>query len=524
MRKFWILFLMLTASMDAVAKLNVTQIVTTEYVQSYLRQYADMPELGLANVGSDKIATQKYVSGAIDFINGGDADYASDGRSGVIATMSYLEHEAVAKVELCRVPWGGISYAVSEINYDIQWFESNNDISWDTVAYSDVLDIFVALGSRYDSTIEESIGYAAVSQDGIEWNVSELPELVTSGAVSWGHGKFVIVGYQYDGSTGRTLGRALVSEDGINWTPSNNFPDGRWVSVVYGKGLFVATQEWLDGVAYSTDGITWTVKSVEGLSGAEGLTYGNDTFVAVNGENKYYSSNGVDWTKLDDTVYDNFGAVAFGNKTFVTVGHGGTYGCNSMYSVDNGKSWTNVRLPRCAYWNSVTYGDGVFVAVAQNTSECPNGMCFADSDIAAYSTNDGKSWGIINMPVAKWQSVTYGNSKFVAVGKAKILVGTGIVLLDSNPWTVYGYYDSWNNSYTSPLVGGVASCENTTCYCTRQKLIKDGEYVDNVAQTPVEINRTFADQNACNMQCADACADNAVNNTDGVQKDILCGK
>ena len=59
-------------------------------------------------------------------------------------------------------------------------------------------------------------------------------------------------------------------------------------------------------------------------------------------------------------------------------------------------------MPSSAFWYSVTYGDGKFVAV------CGNG-------IPAYST-DGITWTETTMPSsAFWHSVVYGNSKFVTV-------------------------------------------------------------------------------------------------------------
>jgi len=39
----------------------------------------------------------------------------------------------------------------------------------------------------------------------------------------------------------------------------------------------------------------------------------------------------------------------------------------AAYSTD-GINWTAATLPSSAYWQSVTYGDGKFVAVTRNTS------------------------------------------------------------------------------------------------------------------------------------------------------------
>ena len=62
-----------------------------------------------------------------------------------------------------------------------------------------------------------------------------------------------------------------------------------------------------------------------------------------------------------------------------------------------------VTLPTSSSWQSVTYGDEKFVAITYG------------SNIAAYST-DGINWTRTTLPVsAKWESITYGDGKFVVV-------------------------------------------------------------------------------------------------------------
>ena len=63
----------------------------------------------------------------------------------------------------------------------------------------------------------------------------------------------------------------------------------------------------------------------------------------------------------------------------------------------------NVFLPVSAAWDSVTYGNGSFVAVAFGSAN-------------AASSSDGITWAQRTMPVStSWESVTYGNGSFVAV-------------------------------------------------------------------------------------------------------------
>ena len=71
----------------------------------------------------------------------------------------------------------------------------------------------------------------------------------------------------------------------------------------------------------------------------------------------------------------------------------------------NGIEWTQGNMPSSQNWQSVCYGNGKYVAVGNY-----------NSNIMAYST-DGISWTQGTMPSSQnWQSVCYGNGKYVAVG------------------------------------------------------------------------------------------------------------
>ena len=122
---------------------------------------------------------------------------------------------------------------------------------------------------------------------------------------------------------------------------------------------------------------------------------------------KATTSTTVDATLLADSwvgrlslpVSAYWESVTFGNGRFVAVAEDSDV---AAYS-DDGINWNQTTLPNSADWTSVTYGNGKFVAVALS------------SDIAAYS-DDGINWTQTTLPTsARWRSVTYGNGRFVAV-------------------------------------------------------------------------------------------------------------
>ena len=108
------------------------------------------------------------------------------------------------------------------------------------------------------------------------------------------------------------------------------------------------------------------------------------------------------WTQRVLPVSAYWQSVTYGDGVFVAVAYSSSIAATSP----DGITWTQRTLPTSASWSSVTYGNGVFVAVAQS------------STIAATSP-DGITWTQRVLPVsAYWQSVTYGNGVFVAVAQS----------------------------------------------------------------------------------------------------------
>ena len=104
-------------------------------------------------------------------------------------------------------------------------------------------------------------------------------------------------------------------------------------------------------------------------------------------------------------ISKHWNSVTYGNGKFVAVR---SYDSTAAAYSEDGLTWTATTIPSSANLYSVTYGNGKFVAVAYN------------STVAAYS-EDGITWTATTMPSsAYWYSVTYGNGKFVAVASGSI--------------------------------------------------------------------------------------------------------
>jgi hypothetical protein len=176
-------------------------------------------------------------------------------------------------------------------------------------------------------------GRIAHSADGVTWT-----RLVKTGLYNIADGQFSYTGNKLFAAWGDA--RLSYSADGgITWTSVEAF-SGRYLSgMAYGGGKFVAG--WsagggrgIHGMAYSTDGITWTAveDSTIGNPRILSIAYGGGKFVAGgNGGKMAYSEDGVTWTAVD-SAFDGTRVyrIAYGGGRFVAVGDNGKIAYSNM--------------------------------------------------------------------------------------------------------------------------------------------------------------------------------------------------
>jgi hypothetical protein len=189
------------------------------------------------------------------------------------------------------------------------------------------------------------------------------------------------------------------------------------------------------------------------------------------------------WAAFDDAVgsaTQETGSISFTltpGERFDSFGCLGMQGSSLIVDVEdpNANFFTDFvsrTLPSARFWSSVTYGGGVFIAVAVN------------SDLAATST-DGINWIQTTLPSAQpWRSVTYGNGLFVAVADGNVAATS----TDGINWTsrTLPSEQTWYSvTYGSGLFVAVAIGSNVaatatysgTFYTTTIPLIEDEEPV-----------------------------------------------
>ena len=260
--------------------------------------------------------------------NGGKMAYSSDGEiwisvaestfgtNGMIRDVAYGDGKFVAV---------GVQGKMAYSSDGINWIQVENNLFYgnriNTITWGN--DKFIAGGAQ---------GRMTYSNDGINnWmsveNNTFSDEVY---AIAWGNNKFIAGGDQ---------GKIAYSSNGIEWIPVENSTFGNFQdiqSIAHGDSVFVASSSY-GGMAYSSDGITWSrANSIFGghlSSGADGIAWGNNIFVAVGygvfdeieetGSRIAYSTNGITWTTVENTAFmrlSSINDVAYGNGKFVAVG------------------------------------------------------------------------------------------------------------------------------------------------------------------------------------------------------------
>ena len=131
---------------------------------------------------------------------------------------------------------------------------------------------------------------------------------------------------------------------------------------------------------------------------------------------------GIVWTSRTSAANNNWRSVTYGNGLFVAVAYSGSG--NRVMTSPDGSTWTSRTSAADNNWYGVTYGNGLFVAVA--TSGTGNRVM---------TSPDGSTWTSRTSAADNyWYGVTYGNGLFVAVAGS----GTGNRVMtspDGSTWT-----------------------------------------------------------------------------------------
>ena len=329
-----------------------------------------------------------------------------------LTTIAGLSQNKGTASTLGLIPSDVVGY-FSTSNFDL-WAYNLTNKSWGVTnavfnGAETELTVTTSVSANFSIGQDVHVIIESLSIDGIYTVIGSTDTTFTIGSVTPYRG--VAVG----------IDATMVSNDGKTWSPPNAV-NGEWYSVGFGNGTFVVAG--IRQIKYSTDGQNWytTVPPFESVGYS--VAYGNGTFICIADTPAVSNDNGKTWS-LPTYIFGEWYGIAYGNGIFVAVGYNQT-----MYSTDDGQTWSYPPLYTPGLWTSVEYnGTDTFVAVG--------------FDQTMFSTDDGQSWSLALFTPGQWTSVAYnGTDTFVAVGFDYTMFSTDDGQSWSLPLLIPGIWES----------------------------------------------------------------------------------
>lgn len=391
--------------------------------------------------------------------------------------------------------FNGTNYAALATSPNgITWTQRSTPVAgWTSIAFGNGTFVGVANGTT-----------GMYSTDGVTWTASTLPANQNWVDVTFGNGLFVAI------STSQTF---ASSTDGINWTSRTAASSGSWRRVHWTGTRFVVTGAYVSNTQVSTNGITWT--NGTGLDGNSGWDYQNGDFVngvifANSGSRariEYSTDEGVTWNFASTPSAQQYTSILWTGQQYVaicfttatnsligqpwswsTIGmplgaNGGMYYVNGRYvginhggstiwSSTNGLSWTTHFLPFSAGWNSISFGNGIYVLTIGDAS---NG---ATASSSIYTSPDLTTWTQRTVPNLAYKRSLFGAGRFVLPASNSTTSQSAVHSTDGINWSS----TNGQSSFSSVMAFG------------RGRFVALPQYANGTASTSTDgINWTVVD-------------------------------
>lgn len=260
---------------------------------------------------------------------------------------------------------------------------------------------------------------------------------------------------KYIGIDGSTIYHSVT---GQSWSAVSTTPLS-YPGIIYGGGTLVIYGGYYDlgDTHFSTDdGVTWSIVESTNANAPTSMAYGNGKFVGVGSYFAYtpatldyvYSSTGTNWTKgqlpaLPASPSSTWASMHFANNmffAFTTTPSG--LGVTQYATSTDGVSWVTRSFPFGAFWTSIAYGNGIYVAIPSQ------GSSYATS-------NNGSNWNVRSFNAAyspmSRSSITFADGVFVINSFGGQITSALEYSADGVNWSLY--YPPQDASFNSLFYG-----------------------------------------------------------------------
>jgi hypothetical protein len=355
------------------------------------------------------LATNSPFGGSIGGLTYGNGQFVAYNGAGSALTspdgISWSEH-LVPNANVQALAGGGGKFVAALQNPVGSVLVSDDTVNWtqiDTGAGQEIegviyTDHFVAVGEA---------GTIVSSADGNAWSPSIAANRIDYYGLAQRNSMVVAAGDK---------GTILTSTDGRNWT-TRSTPTTRNLHAAHSaNGLFVAGGR-AGALITSPTGVNWTSRNSGTTNYIERIHWANGRWVAVGEHGDFTTStDGVTWTAGNTGLpFTDHEGVIYGDGVWIAAG--GYFqnpatesrAVSTLYSSVDGLNWTHLPFDAGVRLRDITYGNGRFVAVAND-------------GLIAVSTN-GSAWILISLggiaPVVdNYRRVHYANGRFVIAGNS----------------------------------------------------------------------------------------------------------
>jgi hypothetical protein len=224
------------------------------------------------------------------------------------------------------------------------------------------------IGHKGRLVATSSSGDIYTSSDGVNWRLSFEESGTAYYYIASGNGVIVVMG---DAS------KYVVSSDGETWTQNqvySNCHNNPTITFNSAHNLFecvIGNSPSNEYIYCSSDGINWSTElnltSINGYWEVAGCDLG---VLAYYQNNIKFRLKGQSWS--DETLPFNLQqihSITSGNGKAVITANINNVLYSVLYSADL-VTWTTAIMPYKAEWKSVVYANGMFIAVASDSSKC----------------------------------------------------------------------------------------------------------------------------------------------------------
>jgi len=222
--------------------------------------------------------------------------------------------------------------------------------------------------------------YGPTIINGTDGSIAQKLITVTSTTGLYAGAAIIGPGIPANAVVNRVISSTLLETNAVSTTELS--PD--WSAVAYGNSTYVAVSRTSSNIAAtSSDGVTWTKRTLPFVANWNGICYGATSalFVAVCSDitttggtqigSRFCatSPDGITWTRRAMPANQAWNAVASNGTSFVAVGAAadGTATTGAASSTD-GLTWVAATMATSLVWNAVAYGGSRYVAVGTGTA------------------------------------------------------------------------------------------------------------------------------------------------------------